>query len=76
MLPDDVETGLCWVCGVLTTVQCDHEYRWQPPEQRCTRWLCHDHATVEAQIWDTYGADGVDLRCSEHTAAPGIVQVV
>ena len=76
MMIDGMEAGSCWVCGVLTNVQCDHEYRWQTPAQSCNRWLCHDHATVEAQLGDAYGADGVDIRCPEHTAPVGTVERV
>lgn len=67
------ETGQCWICGAVATVQCDHAYRWQDPDQQCTRWLCWEHVTVEAQPGDAYGADGVDIRCSDHTAPPATV---
>lgn len=76
MMIDGMEVGSCWVCGAPATVQCDHEYRWQIPAQCCNRWLCHDHAAVEAQLGDTHGADGVDIRCAEHTAPVGTVERV
>jgi hypothetical protein len=71
-----IEAGQCWVCGAVATVQCDYDYRSQAPDQRCKRPLCPDHATVEAQLGDPHGADGVDTRCSEHTAQVGTVERV
>src|SRR6266568_9567665 len=57
----EVPTGPCWVCGKLATERCDYGY-----DESCCRWLCHDHAIIEAQHWDIHGMDGVDIRCAEH----------
>ena len=73
---DGIEAGPCCVCGALTTVRCDHGDLWQAHDQGCDRWLCWNHATVEAQLGDTRGADGVDIRCSGHTAPPGTVEIM
>jgi hypothetical protein len=76
MQSEGIEPGPCWVCGAVATGQCDHEYRRHPLDQLCNRWLCPDHATVEAQLGDQHGADGVDMRCAEHTAPVGTVERV
>jgi hypothetical protein len=68
--------GPCWMCGEATTVQCDYEYRHQPREQQCRRQLCRDHAVCEAQLGDVHGSDGVDVRCAEHAAPAGTVEVL
>ena len=73
---DGMETGQCWVCGKVAIWQCDHEYRRQPLEPLCNLWLCPDHTTVEAQLGDTHGADGVDMRCAAHAAPVGTVERV
>lgn len=52
------ESGPCWVCGAVAMGRCD--------APGCVRWLCYDHAAVEAQPWDVAGWDGVDIRCQEH----------
>jgi len=57
----EVPTGPCWVCGAVATNQCDYRY-----DDSCRRWICYDHAVVEAQAWDIHGMDGVDIRCQEH----------
>ena len=36
----------CYVCGRLSTKQCDYLPRPRPSTQRCDRHLCDQHATV------------------------------
>lgn len=55
---DHPEIGQCWLCDGLAFWRCD----------TCNRWVCRDHTTVEAQHWDTYGLDGVDIYCPAHRA--------
>ena len=73
---EGMKTGQCWVCGKKAIEWCDYDYHRQPREQQCGRGLCVDHVIVEAQLGDTHGADGVDMRCAEHTARVGTVKVV
>ena len=58
--------GPCWVCGTPATLDCDWDKTRQYKEPLCHRWCCDDHLIIEAQHWDRYGANGVDIRCSEH----------
>lgn len=47
----------CVICGdAAGDTSCDD----------CRRWLCWEHAIVEAQAWDVHGFDGVDIRCPDH----------
>jgi hypothetical protein len=53
-------SGACWQCG--------DEAPWTCDTPGCARWVCHEHTVVEAQAWDSLGADGVDIRCREHVS--------
>lgn len=61
-------SNCCVYCGAPAEIDCDHEYRLDG-KPLCGRWVCWDHAQVEAQAWDTFCADGVDIRCPEHYTA-------
>lgn len=69
---DGTETGQCWVCGKVAIERCDYDYRRQPCDQQCGRWLCAEHVIVEVDV----PGDGVDMRCAEHTAPVGTVEPV
>jgi hypothetical protein len=59
---------VCDVCGAAAPHYCDFGWAAANLWTVCGKWLCDEHAAVEAQVWDTRGRDGVDLRCPEHRA--------
>ena len=63
---DYIELGLCWRWDGLAYWRCD----------TCNRCMCPDHTTVEAQLWDTHGMDGVDIRCPAHSSPVGTVSII
>ena len=62
------ERRCCAVCDAPAFWLCDFGSSYANLRGTCRKSLCYAHSTVEAQVWDVLGDDGVDIRRLEHRA--------